>query len=183
MTIKKKNPRERNTATVPKLDTLLDKSSAVIITHYGGMSMPQLDKVRHQLRDAKAEFHIAKNTLMARTLASKGYAVPEEWLTGPTAISFCFADAPAVAKVLGDLTKEFEKLSVVGGVLSGKAIDANQVKDLASMPSMDTLRAQIIGMLSSPQTGIVGALNAAVGGVMYALQAKVDKEQPADAAA
>lgn len=183
MTIKKMKPRERNTATAPKLDTLLEKSSAVIITQYGGMTMPQLNKVRNQLRDVKAEFHITKNTLITRTLAAKGYAVPEEWLTGPTAVSFCFADAPAVAKILADLTKEFDKLTVRGGVLSGKAITASQVKDLANMPSMDTLRAQLIGMLTSPQSSIVGVLNAAVGGVMYALQARVDKEQPAEAAA
>jgi len=183
LTIKKMKPRQRNSAVAPKLDSLLEKSSAIIITQYGGMTMPQLNKVRNQLRDVKAEFHITKNTLITRTLAAKGYSVPEKWLTGPTAVSFCFADAPAVAKILGDLSKEFDKLSVVGGVLSGKAIDANQVKDLANLPSMDTLRAQLIGMLTSPQSGIVGTLNAAVGSVMYALQARVDKEQPAEATA
>jgi len=104
-------------------------------------------------------------------------SVPDESLTGSSALSFCFEDAPAAAKAASELAKEFEKFSIVGGVLSGKAIDANQVKDLASMPSLDTLRAQLIGLLSSPASGIVGALNAAIGGVAYALQAKVEKEQ------
>ncbi len=167
---------------VAEYDELLNKSQALIISKYGGLTMPQLDKVRKQMRDAKAEFHITKNTLIGRKLKEHGYIVPDEWLTGSTAMSFCFGDAPTVAKAVGELAKEFDKLSVVGGVLSGKAINANQVKDLASLPSLDTLRAQVIGMLSSPATGIVGALNAAIGGVPFALQAKIDKEQPVEAA-
>lgn len=162
---------------VAEYDELLKKSQALIISKYGGLTMPQLDKVRKQMRDAKAEFHITKNTLISLKLKEHGFDVPAEWLTGSTAMSFCFGDPPTVAKAVGELTKEFDKLSIVGGVLSGKAINANQVKDLASMPSLDTLRAQIIGVLSAPATGIVGALNAAIGGVAYALQAKVDKEQ------
>ena len=162
---------------VVEYDELLKKSQGVIISKYGGLTMPQLDKVRKQMRDAKAEFHVTKNTLIARKLKEHGLSVPDEWLTGSTALSFCFEDAPAAAKAASELAKEFEKFSIVGGVLSGKAIDANQVKDLALMPSLDTLRAQLIGLLSSPASGIVGALNAAIGGVAYALQAKVEKEQ------
>ncbi len=168
---------------VVEYDELLNKSQALIISKYGGLTMPQLDKVRKQMRDVKAEFHITKNTLISRKLKEHGFVVPAEWLTGSTAMSFCFGDAPTVAKAVGELTKEFDKLSVVGGVLSGKAINASQVKDLASMPSLDTLRAQIIGMLTSPATGVVSALNAIVSSVPFALQAKVDKEQPAEAAA
>ncbi len=166
---------------VTEYDDLLNKSQALIISKYGGLTMPQLDKVRKQMRDAKAEFHITKNTLISRKLKEHGYVVPDEWLKGSTAMSFCFADAPTVAKAVSDLAKEFEKLSIVGGVLSGKAISASQVKDLALLPSLDTLRSQIIGLLSSPASGIVGALNAAIGAVPYALQAKVDKETPAAA--
>lgn len=183
MAIKKVKQRVRNAKVTPKLDVLLEKSNAIIITKYGGMNMPQLDKVRKQMRDAKAEFHITKNTLVARSLKAKGYAVPAEWLKGSTAMSFCFGDAPVAAKALGELSKEINKLSVVGGVLSGKAITANQVKDLADMPSLDTLRAQIIGAIAAPASNIVGVLNAAVGGVLYAIQAKIDKEKPAEAAA
>jgi large subunit ribosomal protein L10 len=96
-------------------------------------------------------------------------------------MSFVYGDAPVVAKALGDLGKEFDKLSVVGGVLSGKAINAAQVKALADMPSIDVLRAQIIGAIAAPASNIVGVLNSAVGSIMYALQARIDKETPAAA--
>jgi large subunit ribosomal protein L10 len=162
---------------------LIGKSQAVFITHYGGLKMPELDKVRGQIRGAQAEFHVTKNTLVKRALQDAGYTVPEEWLTGSTAMSFCFQDPAAVAKALGDLGKEFDKLKVVGGVLSGKAISKNDVEALASLPSLDTLRAQIIGAISAPASNLVGVLNAAVGSVMYALQARIDKETPAEPAA
>ena len=179
MAIKKAKQRVRNAKVAPKLDAMLDGSTAVIITKYGGMTMPQLDKVRKQMREAKAEFHITKNTLVSRALKAKGYDVPAEWLIGSTAMSFVYGEAPVVAKALGDLSKEFDKLSVVGGVLTGKAISAAQVKALADMPSIDVLRAQLIVTIASPASNIVGVLNSAVGSIMYALQARIDKETPA----
>jgi large subunit ribosomal protein L10 len=160
---------------------LIGRSQALFITHYGGLKMPELDKVRGQIRNAKAEFHVTKNTLASRALKEAGYDLPEEWLTGSTAMSFCFDDPAAVAKALADLTREFDKLKVVGGVMSGRAIDKQDVEALASLPSLDTLRAQIIGAISAPASGLVGVLNAAVGGVMYALQARIDKETPQEA--
>jgi large subunit ribosomal protein L10 len=160
---------------------LIGRSQALFITHYGGLKMPELDKVRGQIRNAKAEFHVTKNTLASRALKEAGYDLPEEWLTGSTAMSFCFDDPAAVAKALADLTREFDKLKVVGGVMSGRAIDKQDVEALASLPSLDTLRAQIIGAISAPASGLVGVLNAAVGGVMYVLQARIDKETPQEA--
>ena len=162
---------------------LLSKSQAVIITQYGGLNMLQLNKVRGAVRGAHAEFHVTKNTLIARTFKDAGYKVPDEWLTGAAAVSFCFGDPPAAAKAIQQLADDLEKFKVIGGVMAGTALDANGVKALATMPPIETLRAQIIGLISSPASGLVGALNAAVGSVMYALQAKIDKDQPATEAA
>lgn len=173
--------REKKEHIVAEYAELIGKSQAMIIAHYGGLKMPELDKVRSQMRSAQAEFHVTKNTLMKRALKDAGYDVPAEWLTGMTAMSFCFKDPAAVAKALSELTKEFEKLEVVGGVLSGKAITKDEVEALASLPSLDTLRAQIIGAISAPASNLVSVLNAAIGGVIYALQARIDKETPKEA--
>jgi len=173
--------KEKKEQTLAGYAELLGKSNAIIITKYGGMSMPQLDKVRKQVRAAEGEFHITKNTLIKKALAERGMNVPDEWLTTSTAMSFCFKDPSAVAKAVGDLNKEFEVFKPVGGLVSGHAIDSKGVKELASLPPIETLRAQIIGVLQAPASGIVGAINAAIGGVAYALQAKVGKEQPAAA--
>jgi large subunit ribosomal protein L10 len=166
---------------VGQYDELLAKSKALIITQFGGMNMKELDKVRKSVREASAEYHVTKNTLALRALREKGFDVPEAWMTGSTAVAFCFNDAATVAKSLGDLGKDIDKLKVVGGVLDGKMIDGATVRAIASLPSLDVLRAQLLGVIAGPSSGIVGVLNAAVGGVMYALQAKIDKEQPAAA--
>ena len=173
--------KEKKAETLETYTELLAKSQALIITHYGGMNMKELDKVRRSMREAQAEFHITKNTIVLRALREKGFNVPEAWMTGSTAMAFCFKDAAAVAKNLGDLGKEIDKLKVVGGVVDGKAVDGDAVKAIASLPPIETLRAQIIGVITAPATGIAGVLNSAVGSLMYALQAKIDKEQPAAA--
>ncbi len=175
--------KERKGELITDYGELLKKSQAVIIATYGGMNMPQFNKVRSQVRGVQAEFHVTKNTLISRTLKDAGYSVPDDWLKGPTAISFCFGDPPAVAKVLGQLSTEIENLKIVGGVVGGQTVDVGGVKDLATLPSLEVLRALIIGTISAQASGLVGALNAAVGGVMYALQARIDKEQPAEAPA
>ena len=172
--------KERKTELISGYDELLRKSSAVIIANYGGMNMPQFNKVRAQIRDAKAEFHVTKNTLIARTFKGAGYSVPEEWLKGATAISFCFSDPPAVAKLMGQLSGEIESLKIVGGVVGGKAVDVEGVKALATLPPLETLRAQLIGAIAAPASGLAGVLNSVVGSVMFALQARIDKEQPAE---
>jgi large subunit ribosomal protein L10 len=173
--------KEKKESTLAEYTTLLEKSQALIITNYGGMNMVELDKVRKAMREAQAEYHITKNTLALLALKAKGYNVPEAWMTGSTAVAFCFKDVAAVAKSLGTLGKDIDKLKVVGGVMDGKAIDNTSVKAIADLPPLDTIRAQIIGAIAAPASNIVGVLNSAVGSVMYALQAKIDKEQPAAA--
>jgi len=175
--------KAKKAQTLDAYRELLGRSAALIVTHYGGMNMTELDKVRRALREAGAEFHVTKNTVASIALKERGYSVPEAWMTGSTAVAFCFKDAAAVAKSLTDLSKDVTKLSIVGGVIDGSAVDAEGVKAIASLPPLETLRAQIIGMISAPASGIAGVLNSAVGSVMYALQAKIDKEQPAPEAA
>ncbi len=175
--------REKKTQMLAEYVALMQKSQALFITQYGGLDMPALNKVRSQIRESKGEFHVTKNTLLRLALHEAGYDVPKEWLKGTTSVSFCFEDPAAVAKALNELTKEFEKLQVVGGVLAGKPLSQAEVSALANLPSLETLRAQIIGMITAPASQLVGVLNAAIGGVAYALQAKIDKEQPAEAPA
>jgi large subunit ribosomal protein L10 len=139
------------------------------------MTMPQLDKVRTTVRKASGEFHVTKNTLLLKVLKDSGYDIPEKWLTGQTGVAFAFTDPAATAKAMGELGKEFDVLKTVGGALDKKSMDAASVKALADLPPIETIRAQIIGALQAPAANIVGVLNSAVGSVMYALQAKVDK--------
>jgi len=173
--------KAKKAETLDAYRDLLGRSTALIVTQYGGMNMKELDKVRRALREAGAEFHITKNTVALIALKERGYSVPAAWMTGSTAVAFCSKDVAAVAKSLSELSKDVTKLSIVGGVVDGSAVDGEGVKAIASLPPLDTLRAQLLGMISAPASGIAGVLNSAVGSVMFALQAKIDKEQPAAA--
>jgi large subunit ribosomal protein L10 len=173
--------KAKKAETLDAYRDLLGRSTALIVTQYGGMNMKELDKVRRALREAGAEFHVTKNTVALIALKERGYSVPEAWMTSSTAVAFCFKDVAGVAKSLADLSKDITKLSIVGGVVDGAAVDGEGVKAIASLPPLETLRAQLIGVISAPATGIAGVLNSAVGSVMFALQAKIDKEQPAAA--
>jgi len=175
--------KAKKVETLETYKELLSRSKALIITQYSGMNMLELDKVRRAMREAQAEFHVTKNTVALRALKAEGYDVPEQWMTGSTAVAFCFKDAAAVAKSLGDLTKDITKLSMIGGIVDGTAVNGEGMKAIASLPPLNTLRAQIMGVISAPATGIAGVLNSAVGSVMFALQAKIDKEQPEPEAA
>jgi large subunit ribosomal protein L10 len=168
--------KDKKDEIIAEYNSLLEKSEAIFITQYGGLKMPELDKVRGAVRGTSGEFHVTKNTLIAKALKAKGFDVPDDWLTGTTGMSFAFKDAAATAKAVNDLAKEFEKFKVVGGVMNGKPLDSANVIALATLPPLDTLRAQIIGAISAPASNLVGVLNAAVGSVMYALQARIDKE-------
>ena len=168
--------KDKKESMVAEYEALVKQSQAIIISKYGGMTMPQLDKVRISVRASKGEFHVTKNTLLLKVLKESGYDVPEKWLTGQTGVAFAFSDPTGTAKVVGDLSKEFEPFKTIGGVMSGKAIEPAKVAALAAMPPIETIRAQIIGAISGPASNLVGVLNAAVGSLMYALQARVDKD-------
>jgi large subunit ribosomal protein L10 len=171
--------RDKKESMVAEYDKLIKSSKAIIISKYGTLTMPQLDKVRTSVRASKGEFHVTKNTLLLKVLADNGYSVPEAWLTGQTGVAFAFNDAAATAKAMGELAKEFEAFKTIGGAMDKKSMDATSVKALADLPPIETIRAQIIGALQAPSANIVGVLNSAVGSVMFALQAKIDKETPA----
>ncbi len=169
--------KDKKESMVIEYQRLIDSSKAIIISKYGTMTMPQLDKVRHTIRGSKGEFHVTKNTLLLKVLKENGYDVPEKWLVGQTGVSFAFNDAAATAKATGEMAKEFEAFKTIGGAMDKKAMDATMVKALADLPPIETIRAQIIGALQGPSANIVGVLNSAIGSVMFALQAKIDKEQ------
>ena len=171
-------PHPAKASIVEDIQKKLNASPFLFVADYTGLKVDQFAELRNRLHATGARCHVVKNTFLRR--AAKDAGLPElTELKGQTAMSFCFKDPAAVAKSLGDLGKEFDKLQVMGGVMSGTTMDADGIKALASLPSLDVLRAQIIGALSGPASGLVGVLNSAVGSVMFALQARIDKEQPA----
>jgi len=170
-------PNPRKEETVAGLREIIAGSKGAILTDYRGLTVAEVTNLRKKLRDAKAEYHIVKNTLFK--LASEGVlpvADLESHLAGPTAIGFAKGDPVGAAKVLIDYAKDHKAISVKAGVLSGKVYDPKQVEALSKTPPREVLIAQMMGSLNSPITGLVGTLNGILSNFVFTLQAVADQK-------
>lgn len=158
---------------ISEVETHLKKSDYVILANFTGVSVSDTADLRKKLAAEKAEFHVVKNSSLRVAAKSLGLPELESSLTGPTAVVVGGKNSPAVAKILKQFFKEKQKLQVKAGVLSKKAISAKDIDALADMPSMDSLRAQLLGLLNQPAGMFVRVINAAPSGLVNVLQAKV----------
>ena len=145
----------------------------MILANFTGATVSDLAALRAKLVVEKAEFHVIKNSSLR--VAAKALGLPdiEGALTGPTAIVVGGKNSPGVAKVLKQFFKEKQKVSVKAGILSRKLITSKEVDLLAEMPSLDSLRAQLLGLLNQPAGAFVRVINAVPQGIVNVLQAKV----------
>ena len=176
-----KREKER---VVADLVERLRSSDTLIVADYRGLSMPEIDGVRTEILKHGARFTVVKNTLTKRAAEEAG--VPEliELLDGPTAIAFVGeGDMVGVAKALADTARQTRVLSVRGGILQGKPMSADQVRDLASLPPADVLRGQVLGAIVAPLNAIAGLVNAPLQNLVGLIDARIEQLGPdADAA-
>jgi len=137
-------------------------AASVVVVHYKGLTVDEVTALRTKMRKAGASFRVTKNTLTKLALKETAYENIAQHLSGPTAIGYS-EDPVAAAKTLVEFAKENEKLKLIGGAFGEKALDVKGVEQLAKMPSLDELRAKIIGMLNTPATRIAGVLQAPAG--------------------
>ncbi|MBN1994924.1 MAG: 50S ribosomal protein L10 [Anaerolineae bacterium] len=161
----------------------LSGSEAVIITDYRGLKVSDLQQLRAKIREVEGSFSIVKNTLAQRALTEAGLPVPEALLVGPVGIGFCGSNIPAVAKAIADFAKTNELLAVKGGLMGNKVIDEAAVQSLAKLPSLETLRAQLLGLINAPASQLVGVLSGSVRQVVNVIHAYSEQgsEAPAEA--
>lgn len=152
--------------------------SLVVVTHYSGLTVKEMTDLRTKMRAAGASFKVTKNRLTRLALAGTDYEGLADIFTGPTAIAFS-KDPVAAAKVAVDYAKTNDKLVILGGSLGDKALDVNGIKALATLPSLDELRARLVGMLQTPATRIACVLQAPAGQMARVLRAKAEKDEAA----
>jgi large subunit ribosomal protein L10 len=167
--------KERKQFLLAQYTDLLQRSQAVILTNYHGLNVAQITQLRNQIREANGAYYVTKNTLIKLAMQQMDMAVPDEWLDGPTAVGFCLEGVPAVAKAIYDFAEETEILSVKGALLGDKAINEARVKSLATLPPAEVLRAQVLGALTGPMSGLIGVLNGAMSGLVGVLEARKDQ--------
>ena len=154
------------------------KAKVAVVTEYRGMSVEEITKLRRALQKEDSDYMVTKNTLAKVAAKGTQFEVLEEVLKGPVAIAFGFKDEVAPAKVLKKFIKEAKKGQVIAAALDGKLLDAKETEVLADLPSKEELYAKMLGCINSPATGIAGAVNAVMSGLVRAMD-QVAKQKSA----
>ncbi len=166
---------------VASLATVFAETSAVIVTQNKGLSVADVTTLRKRMRDAGATFKVAKNRLATLALDGTRFDGIAPLLKGPTALAWS-RDPVAVAKAAIEFARTNDKFVVLGGAIAGQTLDVAGVKALSELPSLETLRAGLLGMLQTPATRIAGILQAPGGQVARVLAAYAKKDGATDAA-
>lgn len=166
--------RTEKSDLVSSLRGTFEEAGIVVVTHYKGLNVDDMGTLRAQMRDAGARFKVTKNRLTRLALEGTPYEQLGELFTGPTAIAYS-DDPVAPAKVAVEFAKKNDKLVVLGGAMGDVRLDESAVKQLATLPSLDELRAKIVGMINTPATRIAGVLQAPGGQVARVLNARAQQ--------
>ena len=165
---------------VSSLAAVFAETSMVVVTRNNGLTVAEVTVLRRKMREAGAHFKVAKNRLAVLALDGTNFNGIAPLLKGPTALAWA-RDPVAVAKVAVDFAKTNEKLVLIGGSLGTQMLNADGIKALAELPSLDALRAGLVGMISTPATRIAGVL-AAPAGQLARVFAAYSKKDEAEAA-
>ena len=177
-----RDPKPEKVEQVANISSLLDRSSAVLLTDYRGLTVAEKAELTRRLREAGAEFHVVKNTLFRRAYGERGED-PSAMLSGPTAIAFALEDPVAPSKTLLDFVREKRKGEVKGAVVDGRLFDLAQVTQLSQLPPKDQLIAEVLGSIQAPLTGLVFTLQGVLAEFVMTLQAIGEQQSGAAAPA
>jgi large subunit ribosomal protein L10 len=167
--------KAKKAEVVEELKSVFTSSGSVVVAHYSGMTVAQLGDLRSRMRAAGASFKVAKNRLAVRALQGTAVEAISRLFKGPTGIAFS-KDPVAASKVVVAYAKDNAKLIVLGGSVGTTMLDAEGVKALATLPSLDELRGKLIGLIQAPATKIAGILAAPAGQLARVIGAYSNKE-------
>ena len=151
--------RSQKADTVASLNETFKEAGVVVITRNLGMSVAESSELRGKIREAGASYKVAKNRLAKLALKDTDYEALGDMLSGPTALATS-TDPVAAAKAAVEFAKSNDNIEIVGGSMGGEMLDVDGVKALASMPSLDELRAKLVGLVNAPATKIAQVVNA-----------------------
>ena len=154
--------KAKKAEVVEDLNGVFANAGSVVVAHYSGMTVAQMSDLRARMRAAGASFNVAKNRLAVRALKGTPMEGIAHLFKGPTGIAVS-DDPVAASKVAVAYAKDNDKLVILGGSVGATALDANGVKALATLPSLDELRGKIVGLLVAPATKIAGIVQAPAG--------------------
>jgi large subunit ribosomal protein L1 len=161
---------------IAEMSTQFENSKAVMVTHYQGLTMVQLDELRAQMREHGIIFKITKNRITKLALEKTKCKELSDLFTGPTAVAFS-EDAIMSARILSKFAKDNDSLKLIGGIMDNEVLDQAGVQNVASLPTLDEARANIVGILNAPASKLVSIL-LAYSEKMSSLTAENSEKQP-----
>jgi len=163
---------------------LLKSSHAVVFVRSRGLTVAEVTALRSNIREIQSKYHVVKNTLFERALAQAGMPVPKV-LRGPITVAFCSEEIAATVKAIQDAAKKYEdrEFEIIGGILDNETLDVEQTRSLASLPSKETLFAQLLTGINAPAAQLVGVMASGLRQIASVLQARVDQLREGEAAA
>jgi len=151
--------RAQKAVSIEALKGVFEAAGAVVVTHNLGLTVAEMTDLRGRLRKEGASLKVVKNTLAIKALGGSVGEAGDALFTGPVAIAYA-PDPVSAAKVVTEYAKGNEKFVVVGGIMGATVLDAKGVGALATLPSLDELRAKLLGLLNAPATKVAGVLQA-----------------------
>lgn len=154
----------------------LDKSNALFLANYSGMTVENLTALRRELKAVNAEFHVVKNKIALKAIEGRDESVIADMFKGQTGVVFAFGDSAAAAKAFSESAKKFEKLEILGGYMEKSALNPGSIQQLASLPSREVLIGRLVGTMVAPHRGMLGVLSGVTRNLVQVLNAIKDKK-------
>ncbi|MHA1560436.1 MAG: 50S ribosomal protein L10 [Alphaproteobacteria bacterium] len=170
--------RAEKSAFVEQLNTVFSSAGVVVVARYSGLNVAEMTSLRTRVREAGAGAKVVQNRLAKLAVRGTDSESIADLFGGPTMIAYS-ADPVAAPKTIVEFAKTHDKLVVLGGAMGTTALDADGVKALASLPSLDELRARLVGMISTPATRVAQVLQAPAGQVARVFGAYAAKDEAA----
>jgi len=149
--------KEQKKVYIDEMSKQFENSKAVMVTHYQGLTMPQIDELRSKMREHGIIFKITKNRITKLALEKTRCKDLAGLFTGPTAVAFG-EDAIISARILSKFAKDNENLKLIGGIMENEVLDQAGVQNVATLPTLDEARANIVGILNAPASKLVSIL-------------------------
>ena len=164
-------------ANVEEIKEKINKAQSIVLVDYRGLNVAQLTELRSQYRKLGVEYKVYKNTMMRFAFKDSGLEEFNEFLKGPSAVAFSYDDPVSAAKVTSEFAKTNDKLVIKAGVVDGKIIDIDGIKNLAELPSKDVLIAQVLSGFNAPIQGFANVLQGTIRGLAIVLNAIAEEKE------
>ncbi len=172
---------ENKKQMIEEIKEKVEKSQGVVLVDYRGLNVDEVNELRNSYRKAGVEYKVYKNTMMRFAFKEAGLEDFNEFLTGPNAVAFGFDDPVQAAKTTQEFAKKNDKLEIKAGIVDGKVIGLDEIKNLADLPPREVLIAQVLGGLNAPISGFANVLQGSIRNLVYTLEAVREKKATEEA--